>query len=140
MKALSEARWALMAVETRAFILEEGSEEEEWALVPLLDILNTFTLPEALWESHLPMCLFHLVEFLYRSTARRVSLSGNSNKTFALPEDAEEAFYNCEWEPSGDGGIALVAQKRNICYLSCYDYYYYDELLLLVLLLLLLLL
>jgi len=49
----SEARWASAIVETRAFTFQPDTDQEQLALVPFLDMLNTFSLlrdGEALWQ------------------------------------------------------------------------------------------
>lgn len=48
-----EARWALAVVDSRAFTFQPDRPNEQLALVPLLDMLNTFSLlqdDEALWQ------------------------------------------------------------------------------------------
>lgn len=49
----AEARWALAVVDSRAFTFQPDRASEQLALVPLLDMLNTFTLlkdGEELWQ------------------------------------------------------------------------------------------
>lgn len=50
---LEEAKWALVVIDSRAFTFQTGKPSKELALVPLLDVLNSFCVmeeSEALWQ------------------------------------------------------------------------------------------